>query len=167
MVESAYTGASKASARKGLRVRVPLPAPLRGGVLAERARRVGVHAGRGAEPPGTPAFRHVAGRAVPAWGARGAPGPRHPHVRCRPEPPDLVTIRALPARAPWTSAPHVRCRAEPPDLVTVHAAPARAARTSSPGVRCRSGSPWGASGTAGPRAPRGAESVERLGRMGS
>src|SRR6185312_8924034 len=83
MVESAYTGASKASARKGLRVRVPLPAPLRGGVLAERARWVGVHVGRGAEPPETPAFRHVAVRPPPVRG---------------PAPPDLVTVRAVPAR---------------------------------------------------------------------
>ena len=91
MVESAYTGASKASARKGLRVRVPLPAPLRGGVLAERARWVGVHVGRGAEPPETPAFRHVAVRPLPV----GGPAPR-----------DLVAVRAVPARGrvPRTSA---------------------------------------------------------------
>src|SRR6185437_7888176 len=143
MVESAYTGASKASARKGLRVRVPLPAPLRRGVLAERARRVGVHAGRGAEPPGTPAFRHVAGRAVPAWGPEprtsslymrcrsGAPGPRHRvhavpgrapgprHHTCAagPSPLDLGTARAVPGRAPGPR--HRACGAGPsrPDLV--------------------------------------------------
>src|SRR6185312_752578 len=132
MVESAYTGASKASARKGLRVRVPLPAPLRGGVLAERARWVGVHVGRGAEPPGTPAFRHVAVRPLPV----GGPAPRtwSPYVRCR-----SGGLR------PRTSSPYVRCRpgAGPPDLVTVRAVPvggrppAPPCSGALPCVRCR------------------------------
>src|SRR4051794_26879477 len=95
---SAYTGASKASARKGLRVRVPLPAPLGGGVLAERARRVGVHAGRGAEPPGTPAFRYVAGRAVPVG------GPEAPRTS------SAVRAVSVGGPSPRTSLPYVRCR---------------------------------------------------------
>ena len=58
MVESAYTGASKASARKGLRVRVPLPArvsmpgaerPLHWPLSMPVAMLT-----QGAEPPGTP-----------------------------------------------------------------------------------------------------------------
>src|SRR6188472_131025 len=88
MVESAYTGASKASARKGLRVRVPLPAPLRGGVLAGIARRVGAHAGRGAEPPEPPTFRRVtlapgSGPAAGDLAPSGQPGrgPGTPTVR--------------------------------------------------------------------------------------
>src|SRR4051794_21101689 len=57
MVESAYTCASKASAREGLRVRVPLPARVRvpgAGSPLHRPLCCRSHAGPGAQPPGTP-----------------------------------------------------------------------------------------------------------------
>ena len=110
MVESAYTGASKASARKGLRVRVPLPARLRCEVCSRRsARWVGVACRPGGRAPRTPTFRRVASgsggrparlgwpadpRSVPVvrWGA--GPGRARPAVRLR----RLCAVRRLGAR---------------------------------------------------------------------
>ena len=99
MVESAYTGASKASARKGLRVRVPLPARLRvpGALrcfLAGWGRFVCQPRGPSPLEPHVP-FRHlwVRGRAAHdpfrrPWGA----GPSRPRsvpsrLGCGVEPP--------------------------------------------------------------------------------
>ncbi len=116
MVESAYTGASKASAREGLRVRVPLPARL----SVPGALRCSL-AGWGrfvCQPRGpSPLEPHVPSRHLPAANAdprNPAPGPspsgRERRTPGTPRPGGLPVVAPSPGtRArrlrPWTPSP--------------------------------------------------------------